>query len=66
MTTTLELTEEQQLALDFEKCPTIRGRIEIKRKAMARGYMKLVEDFLRRGFVPPSGLQANQMEYEQK
>jgi hypothetical protein len=56
MTTTLELTEEQQLALDFERCPTIRGRIEIKRKAFAAGYMKLVEDFLRRGFVPPHAL----------
>ena len=62
MTTTLELTEEQQLALDFEKEPTLHGRILIKRKAFALGYMKLVGEMLERGFVPPHDLQANQME----
>jgi hypothetical protein len=59
MTTTIQLTEEQQLALDFEKCRTIRGRIEIKRKALTLGYMKLVGEMLERGFVPPSHLRTN-------
>jgi hypothetical protein len=59
MTTTLELPEEAALLLDFEKCPTIRGRIEIKRKAFKAGFRTLVDEMLQRGFVPPHALQAN-------
>jgi hypothetical protein len=62
MTTTIELTEEQQLALDFEQCPTIRGRIVIKRRAFKLGYMTLVGEMLTK-LVPPSDvLRDNQTE----
>ena len=55
MTAQIELSDEAALMLDFEKCPTIRGRIEIKRKAMAAGYMKLVGEMLTR-LLPPHDL----------
>lgn len=53
MTPDIQLTQEQQLALDFERCRDIHGRILIKRQANALGFRELADDMLKR-LVPPA------------
>jgi hypothetical protein len=55
MTATIQLTEEQQLLLEFENCRDLHQRILIKRRANALGFRQLADDMMKR-IIPPNTL----------